>query len=435
MTKGEGNPDVTGEEILRYKTKATWKETAQHFGITYDAARSRARRFEKTHDREKVKFEDRGNYAVATCESKRIKTLEQLLDEIEVDTSAWRVSRWLANTWTMGRKHKIVDLTWKDGRMDGFVDDDGEWNVLDNWQVKAWFEPREEAPYEIALENLIEELRSDPPSYIYPEIPKKFPSGEYLLVVNIYDAHIGKRSYDGTYTVTKAGEDFVKAAKALASQAVAGNKKISRILFPIGHDILHADNMQGTTTKGTWLEMSADIRDAIDVVCRTLPKAIEQFGSIAPVDVIPVESNHDKLQVHWLTKFLDAYFSNHPNVHVRTKRAERQYYQWGRVGLGLSHAAKPAVDMLGTMAVEARQMWADIKWSEWLTGHLHKQRGALYAVESSRGTVVRTIPAMCDLDSYHLLCLYVGEHRAAEAMYYHADNGPAGGFPIFIDEL
>ncbi len=433
--KKEELSDASGEEIARYKANATWKETAAHFGIPYDAARSRARKYHKANQQEKVGFEDHGHYATAVSHSAKIRTVQQLLDALDYDTDHWQPVRWLANTWTMGRKHKVVDLTWTDGKMDGFVDDTGLWNVLDNWQIKIWFEPRQEYPYEAALENLLAEFRSAPPKYIYPDVPKKFPSGEYLLVVNIYDAHIGKRSYDGSYTIEKAGDDFVRAAKALASQAAASNKKISRILFPVGHDTLHADTIQGTTTAGTWLEMSADIRDAIDVVCHALPKAIEEFSPIAPVDVIPVKSNHDELQVHWLARFLDAYFTNHPNVNVRTKRAERQYYQWGKVGLGLSHAAKSAADMHGTMTVEARQMWADIKWAEWLTGHLHKQRGALYAVESSRGTVIRTIPAMCDLDTYHLLHLYVGEHRAAEAMYYHAENGPAGGFPIFIDEL
>jgi hypothetical protein len=435
MTENDATSDVSGEEILNYRNKkrATWKQTAAHFNLSYDAVRSRARRHQKRS--EKVAFEDRGDSAYAVSHSATIRTLDQLLEVIDADLSLWQVSRWLVNTWTMGRKHKIVDLTWVDGKMKGRVDDKGLWNVLDNFQVKVWFEPRQIQPYEEAMLILIDEIRDNAPTYVYPDLPKKFPTGEHLLVANLYDAHIGKRSYDGSYTVEKAGEDFIKVGSALAASASSGSKKISEVLFPVGHDILHADNIQGTTTAGTWMEMSGDIRDAIDVVCHSVPKAIEPFAAIAPVKVIPVKSNHDELQVHWLTKFLDAYFTNHPNITVRTKRAERQYYKWGRVGLGLSHKAKPPADMLGTMAVEAREMWADIKWSEWLTGHLHKQRGALYAVESSRGTVIRTIPAMCDLDNYHLLCLYVGEHRAAEAMYYHAENGPAGGFPIFIDEV
>jgi hypothetical protein len=266
-------------------------------------------------------------------------------------------------------------------------------------------------------------------------IPKLKQEGDYLLVANIYDAHVGRRSYNGEYTIKQAGEDFVKAVRGLANLAGVSGRKFSRVLFPVGHDILHADNIQGTTTKGTWVEMSADLRDAITVVCSALPEAIEIMATVAPVDVVPVESNHDRIQVHWLAQFLGAYFKNHPNVTVTVDRAERQYYQWGRVGLGMTHAATKAADLANTFAVEARYMWADITWTEWLTGHMHRERGALYAVDSLRGTVIRTIPAFCDTDTYEMLHLFIGNHRAAEALIYHKVNGPAGSFPVFVNEL
>jgi hypothetical protein len=383
---------------------------------------------------EQVTFTVDGDTAVAISQSPRIQTLDQLLETCKADLNLWRVKRYVVNVWEIGRKHKVVDLTWNDGVMDGSVQDDGDWNQAQNWQVKAWFEPREDYPFEQALDGLLDKIADYSPVYKVP-IFRPDIEPDYLAVVNIYDAHIGKRSYDSSYTVEQAARDFVRVATGMASRMEACGRRVNRILFPVGHDILHADNVQGTTTKGTWVEMSADLRDAIDAVCYAVPRAVELFATIAPVDIVPVESNHDRVQVHWIARFLDAFFRNHPNVHVRTRRGERQYYQWGRVGLGLTHEAGKAVDMANVMAVEAREMWGQIDWSEWLTGHIHKERGALYAVDSSRGTVVRTIPAMCDLDNYHLLHLYVGNHRAAECIFYHAQDGPADSFPVFVSEL
>ena len=380
-----------------------------------------------------VKFEVDGQHAVATSISPRIKTLSQLLDACEVDLDMWRVDHFLANVWEMGRKRKVVDLRWDNGVMDGFVDDDGDWNLTDLWQVKAWFIPREEYPYEAALDDLITYLDQHVPAF--DNIPQLKQSGDYLLVANIYDAHVGRRSYNGEYTIDKASRDFVRGARGLARMAKASGRKFSRVLFPVGHDILHADNIHGTTTKGTAVEMSADLRDAITAICQAIPEAIEILAAVAPVDVVPVESNHDRIQVHWLAQFLGAFFKNHPNVSVVIDRSERQYYQWGRVGLGLTHAATKPPDLANAFAVEARHMWADISWTEWLTGHMHKERGALYAIDSYRGTAIRTIPAFCEADTYEKLHLFVGNHRAAEGLIYHKQNGPAGSFPVFIDEL
>jgi hypothetical protein len=286
------------------------------------------------------------------------------------------------------------------------------------------------------LEGLIERIKTYAPLYK----PSKFTytpiNDGYLLVPNLYDVHLGKRSQHGkSYSLEQAKDDFIRIAGAIVEQAMINPKRISQIMFPVGNDLLHVDTTKETTSFGTWVETSVDIRNSIDVACEATTRAIELFATIAPVEVIPVEGNHDRLQTYWVGKYLQAFFANHPNVTVRDLKLERQYYQWGRVGLGLTHDGRKPQELTTLFPIEARHMWPDIEWTEWLTGHFHHQRGALYAVDSVRGTVVRTISALCDMDNYHSLHLYVGAHRAAEVLYYHKDNGPAGSFPIFVSEL
>ena len=444
----------TGSEVYEFKKNnpnLSWPDIEEHYGEKLEALRSRERYYRKKagipplytpvyeeekppKDTHKVKFTDKGFSAEAYSTSNRIDTLEKLLDACKADLNKWQVIRYVANVWEMGRKKKVVDLTWNDGVMDGFVEDTGDWQLTDLWQIKAWFEPRLEEPYEKALEALIEKVKAHAPTYIVSSQYNPMDDG-YLLVPNLYDAHFGKRSRNNGYTIYDARDDFIRIAKAIVGQASSIGRPVSRIMFPIGHDLLHVDNLDDTTTKGTWVEMSADLRDTIEVVCEAVTKVIEIFAIVAPVDVVPVEGNHDKLQTYWLSKYLDAFFSRHRGVNVYDLTRERQYYQWGRVGLGLTHEAKKPHELATLFPVEARKMWADIEWSEWLTGHFHHQRGALYAVDSVRGTVIRTVPALCNVDNYHSLHLFVGSHRAAEVMYYHKENGPAGIFPVFVSEL
>lgn len=447
----------TGAEVYEFKKSnpsLSWPDLSEHYGISVSTLRTRSRSHRKKHglspigrqsqtDKDerpsetpthKIKFTEERFAASAYSVSDRIKTLDQLLAACDADLTKWRVKKYMVNVWEMGRKKKVADIEWNDGVMNGFVEDTGDWQLTDLWQVKAWFEPREEEPYEAALTALIEKVKDHAPTYKPSFLPKEISDG-YLLVPNLYDAHFGKRSRTSGYTVDHARDDYVRIAEIVAAQATSGAKTISRIMFPIGHDILHVDNLKDTTTHGTWVESSVDIREAINAACVATTKAIEIFATVAPVDVIPVEGNHDRLQTYWLTKYLQAFFSNHPTVTVCDLTLERQYYQWGRVGLGLTHQAKKPHELATIFPVEARQMWADIEWSEWLTGHFHKERGALYAVDSVRGTVIRTIPALCDVDNYHSLHMFVGGHRAAEVMYYHKENGPAGIFPVFVSEL
>lgn len=320
--------------------------------------------------------------------------------------------------------------------MDGFVDDTGGWQLTDLWQVKVWFEPRKEEPYEKGLEDLLERIKEHAPRYDPTRFNYTPVVDGYLLVPNLYDAHFGKRPHRSLkYTLDAALEDFIKIGETITARIQAEPKKVSRILFPVGHDMLHVDSLLDKTAKGTWVEMSDDIRLAIDAACEATTQTAEAFATVAPVDIVPVEGNHGPLQTYWLGKVLQSYFRHHPHITVSDMKSERQYYQWGRVGLGLTHNGNKPQELATLFPIEARHMWPDIEWTEWLTGHFHHKKGALYVVDSVRGTVVRTISALCSMDNYHSLHMYVGAHRAADVLYYHKENGPAGSFPVFVSEL
>jgi hypothetical protein len=461
--KDKPSKPPSGEDIYIFRKtfpELSWKDVGIHYGEPLKTVKNREFRYRKKQGlpglavnqskrfiddisdkpkiggKHKLKFTEKGFKAEIYSESDRIRSLDELLSASNTDLGKWKVARHIINVWEGGRKKKVVDLTWNNGVMDGFVEDSGDWQLTDFWQVKAFLEPREEEPYEEALKALIEKVEKYAPVYEPSLFSYKAINDGYLLIPNLYDAHFGKRSHRSRrYTLETARSDFIKIAKAIAAQIYENPKIPSQIMFPIGHDLLHVDNVNDKTSWGTWVEMSADIREAVDMACDAAVTSIETFATVAPVEVIPVEGNHDRLMTYWMGKYLQAFFSKHPNVKVRDMKLERQYYQWGRVGIGLTHDGSKPQELATLFPIEARYMWPDIEWTEWLTGHFHHKRNALYAVDSVRGTVVRTIPGLCDMDNYHSLHLYVGAHRAADVLYYHSENGPAGSFPIFVSEL
>ena len=85
----------------------------------------------------------------------------------------------------------------------------------------------------------------------YPKIKHK--AGRHLLVINPADIHIGKYA-----NAEETGEDYnIPIAVSRVIEGVQGliqkskGFSIDRVLFCIGNDILHVDNVYNTTTKGT----------------------------------------------------------------------------------------------------------------------------------------------------------------------------------------
>lgn len=367
--------------------------------------------------REVLSFEACDDSAWAWSRSRRITTLDELLEACDVDLAVWEVERHIVNKWEVG----------------ALVED--ELVVEPLVQVKAWLRPRKSAPVEQALEGLLERLRECAPEHLPPPRLGSL-TGEYLLVPNLYDAHVNKRSYDGAYTIERAAADFKAVCDAVVGRVQALALPVERVLFPAGNDALHADTLQGTTTKGTWVELAADQRDAVDALIDAYGYAIERLAEIAPVDVVTVQSNHDRFSSYWLGKVLEALFSRTAHVRVDAQRAPRKYYVYGATLLGMEHGdkVKPR-DLAALMATEAPRLWAAARYREWLRGHVHHSAGMYYPITSDGGVTVRVIPALCPPDEYHVLHGFVGGHRAAEIMYYHRDHGPAGAFPVFVDEV
>lgn len=383
---------------------------------------------------ESIEFEEKEQGAIATSRSAEIQTLEQLLEACKADLTLWKVDHYTAQRIEIARKHTIKDLQFYDGRITGVLKDTGDMYVQPMWFLKAWFVRREEEPFEAALDKLLERMQGNSPKY--RGIKPLKPRGEYLFAPLLFDPHFNRRSADGTYTLAKASSDFKKAADAIIGRAMGLGLTIKRIMLPVGNDALNADNLQGTTTKGTWVDQAADQRDAIDSVCDCYIYLVERMAEIAPVDVLVIPSNHDRYSTYWLGKLLQAYFLNHPNVTVDTSKDPRKYYQFGTNMVGLDHGDENKPGNLALlMATEAPEMWAHTRYREMLRGHTHKKQELYQMVSEENGVIIRYVAALAPVDDWHVLHGFTGTKRAAEAMFYHSEHGPAGTFPVFVDEL
>jgi hypothetical protein len=363
-----------------------------------------------------------------------ITTVEEVIEQGKVDMEVWKVDHFIINTWQGYRRHEEKDLKFKKGKSTGFVRDYGDLFTKPLWQVKVWFAEREEKPFEDVFESFIQRLEGAAPTYV--SIKPNPPEGDFLFVPCIFDAHFGELDTTRSYTIEQANKDYKDANAALVSRVLSLGMRISRVLLPLGNDALHVDNLHGTTTRGTRQDTSADIRDAIDALFDACSVQVEQLVSVAPVDIVVIEGNHDRLLSYCLGKFLEARFSKHPDITVDARRGPRKYYQHGKNMIGMEHGDRLSPERLvSVMAVEAPKMWGTSTYREMLRGHFHRKQEVYYAATEEHGVMIRTIPALSPTYEWLKVMGFVGANRAAEGLFYQENNGPGGAFPVFINEV
>ena len=79
-------------------------------------------------------------------------------------------------------------------------------------------------------------------------------------------------------------------------------------------DILHVDNDNGTTTKGTQQQMDGRMAKITECAEDMLIDAITILGNIAPVEYIYLAGNHDREFGYMLARSVSNVFRNDPNV-------------------------------------------------------------------------------------------------------------------------
>jgi hypothetical protein len=159
------------------------------------------------------------------------------------------------------------------------------------------------------INNYIEEYS---PTYTNIERTK----GTHLLVVNPADIHIGKyanhlETGDG-YNVEVACERVLEGLQGLIDKSKGF--EVDRVLFCIGNDILHIDNVYNTTTAGTNQDVDGKWWEHFEIALALYVKCVEILREIAPVDVIHSMSNHDYQSGFHLAHALKSWVMNDSEV-------------------------------------------------------------------------------------------------------------------------
>ena len=252
----------------------------------------------------------------------------------------------------------------------------------------------------------------------------------YMLEIPIQDVHFGKLSFSEDvaepYNYNLAKERFAYVINDIIEQVKT--MPIEKIIFPIGNDYLHIDNIQGNTTAGTRQvsDLSPQLMFKYGLEC--LIENINNLSEIAPVEVFCVNGNHDFLSSYHLICALECYYHNNENVIVNTDTSPRKYIEFGNVLVGFAHGDKERNRIDGIMQVEAREAWGRTKYHEMHMGHLHSEQ-----TKETNGIIFRNLSSFTGTDNWHHQNGYVGAVKKCQSFLWDKKKGLRTIFISSID--
>ncbi len=259
----------------------------------------------------------------------------------------------------------------------------------------------------------------------YEKIKRK--KGNHLLVINPADIHIGKYA-----SALETGEEYdCETAVMRVLEGVQGLIKkaegfdIDKVLFCIGNDILHTDNVMSSTTKGTFQDSDGKWWEHYEIALMLYVKCVEMLREIAPVDVLHSMSNHDYQSGFHLAHTLKSWFRKAEDVRFDVSVSARKYYQYGKNLIGLEHGDGAKMDKLPLlMANEKPKEWSETTHRYWYLHHLHHKIKHKYLdTKDYIGVTIEYMRSPSSSDSWHSAKGFCGVPRACEGFLHDKESG------------
>jgi len=377
---------------------------------------------------EKASFRvDKEGVAHFELKTRTIRELDQLLEELNVDTSEWQIEDWTGGKHDQGMKLKRV------------LADGTSYQVpvvTQLFHIRARFRPRVK---ERALELLFKEMKTWVKGYRrrHPRRSRlkrelAHPDGLMLKIDNP-DLHFGRQAepeitgYE--YNLERARQLEIDSV-AYHLEMATGQFPIKHVLMPVGNDRFNVDNLWKTTSHGTSQEEVTARKLTWQWAKQSIIDAVELcLDRDVLVTLVPVLGNHEEDTMEKFADLLGVFWDDDPRVTVYPA-STRQYVRYGANLIGLTHGYYEKWDELpGIMMAEQRGHLSGCSWLEFNTAHEHR-----WLVKDGSSVLIWTSPSMAAPSYWEHKKGYTASQRASESVVYRPDGGRVAHYPFVIEE-
>ena len=395
--------DIAEEMTLKGKTA---REIADELNVNISAVRSHIKRFRKRnginrdcsgnlvsestlkpYQLNKTTMNSDGSFTYEM----RIKipkgesiTVEKVLDINNLSIDEWDVVTFTFNNWQ------------------GFTNNDGEIDKVDLYQVKLQVKPK--VKNDITFEDIDKYFADKKYLQIETPKPKQYQVDSEILEIDITDLHSGLLSYrketGEDFDVKIACERLVNTCEELVARCKG--KSFEKIVIASLGDIIHIDNNQGTTTKGTPQDVDGRVERIVEHTFNAFIKCINMLLEIAPIDFIYVKGNHDELVGCLFAFALKQVYKDNPYISFDISPNPQKAVMIYDCLVGFEHNSGNKNIASDWLVNDYRNLFGKCKYAELHAGHLHSQ----ITNERANGVVVRNLPALCGTSSWERISHY-----------------------------
>lgn len=436
---------MTDEQILAlFESGMSYEEIAKETGKTYGYVKNRLYKARQGHEERKPKVEDNGDHYIITSGKRSITFSKDKLRQVKrlYCGDAPLTINQICRKLDIPRRDFIIVKTAFGITHDDvpYVDEDIQSTPVDELIAQTLEQRKDQYYIKLQQQEIVELKREveryrkqdyllnkihelvidDMADFSAPEIaPIDRSASGLMLEVPVVDLHLGKLSWKPevgeNYDYKIADKRFMRVINDVAGRAKGEYEKV---LIPIGNDFFNFDTITGTTAKGTPQDNDLRWQKLFVKGVQMLIRGIDVFSTIAPVEVLLVPGNHDKMTSFYAIEYLSAWYKDNPNVTVNTSPAVRKYIEFGKCLIGYTHGDKERTRLAGNMQVEAAEAWGRTKYREWHAAHFHSEK-----VKEEHGVILRNLSSVTGTDCWHYESGYVGAIAKNQSFVWDKHKG------------
>lgn len=246
--------------------------------------------------------------------------------------------------------------------------------------------------------------------------------------INFCDVHIGKYitaliaagNYNSDIAIKQVREAINKAIERTS------HYKIKKIIFVAGQDYMNIDTLQGTTTKQTRQDMHEFYQITYEKALDLLIETIETLRLVAPVDVIYVKGNHDKLTTYTMVTTLSKLYKDCDDVNVDNSMRQRKYKVIGNTLLGLGHGEEEKSRIFDCMQEDQKENW-NKKYKYFHLSHRHSE-----SRKEKAGVIYNWLGCLSESCRWTWESGFVGSEKKGHVYIYDDEEGKIGEYFIKV---
>ena len=266
--------------------------------------------------------------------------VQEHLNSIVIDHDLWEIEKYSVSSWSSSSMYRDQDLTWtksqdKDGHDVQIMQGHSvrEPRCIKTWNHSIKAKLRRKDPQVTALEVLIDEMKAN--NVTFPKVKYiKREGAKRDLEISLTDIHMGMKSFKPGSNNEWDIDIVYNLTMNVIERLLSDSKPFgpfNKIVFLLGSDLMHADNYNHTTTKGTPQPEMLSYSHVYLKARKLLIAMVERLRLEAPVKVLVIPGNHDRQSSFTLGVVVDSWFHTCEDVEVD---CEPTTYKFHRAGYG-----------------------------------------------------------------------------------------------------